>query len=138
MYSISSLEAELPFSGYEEDRLSGECKMSDERLVDEVGISFGVWQVTPGEFRSHWPDWEAFTVLAGRGTLEDGEGTVHELVPGALIVIPPGSTGTWRIDETLRKTYMYAVGGGGRPGIPAEYLDGARPQGAPASSASRG
>ena len=102
MYSIDSFEAELPFSGFEEDRISGECQMSDARLVDEVDISFGVWQVTTGEFRSHWPSWEAFTVLSGKGTLEDGKGVVHQLVPGALIVIPPGSTGTWRIEETLR------------------------------------
>lgn len=121
MYSIESYAAELPFSGYEEDLISGECAMSDVRLVDEVDISFGVWQVTPGEFRSHWPSWEAFTVLSGKGTIEDGHGKVHQLVPGALVVIPAGSTGTWRIDETLRKTYMYAVGGGGRPGIPIGF-----------------
>lgn len=121
MYSVNSFGAELPFSGYEQDRISGESKMSDTRLVDEVGISFGVWQVTAGDFRSHWPSWEAFTVLSGKGTLEDGDGTIHDLVPGALIVIPPGSTGIWRITETLRKTYMYAVGGGGRPGIPSDF-----------------
>lgn len=121
MYSIDSYSADLPFSGYEQDRLSGECEMSDQRLVDEVGISFGVWQVTPGVFRSHWPSWEAFTILSGKGTLEDDQGQVHELVPGALVVIPPGSTGVWHIEETLRKTYMYAVGGGGRPGIPEGF-----------------
>lgn len=118
MHSIASFEAQLPFSGYEQDRISGESRMSDTRLVDEADISFGIWEVTAGEFRSHWPTWEAFTVLSGRGTLEDGNGVVHALEPGALIVIPAGSTGTWRITETLRKTYMYPEGGGGLPGMP--------------------
>lgn len=118
MFSIACNEATLPVTGYEQDRTSGECQISDTRLVDESGLSFGIWQVSPGEFTSHWPGWEAFTILSGKGVLEDGTGTVHELVPGALIVVPPGSTGTWRISETLRKTYVFPVGEGGRPGHP--------------------
>lgn len=39
MYSIAGNQAELPVTGYEQDRISGESLMSDTRLVDEVGIS---------------------------------------------------------------------------------------------------
>lgn len=116
MYSINGNNADLPVTGHEEDRISGDCQVSKVRLLNGFDHCFGVWEVTPGEFRSHWPGFEAFTILSGRGTLEDGDGKVHDLVPGALVVIPPGSIGTWRVTETVRKTYVFPEGGAGRPG----------------------
>lgn len=114
MYSTSGRTAQLEVTGVEQDRIDGQCEISQCRLVDESGFSFGLWQVSPGEFRSSWEGWEAFTIIDGEGTLEDGDGVVHNLVPGALIVIPPGSTGTWRVTETLRKTYVFPEGSVGR------------------------
>ena len=83
-------------------------------LGEVKGHMLGVWQVSPGVFRSSWDDWEAFTIVSGRGTLTDGSGEEHELVAGALIIIPPGSTGTWHIQETIRKTYVYPTSSVGR------------------------
>ncbi|MGB4137293.1 MAG: cupin domain-containing protein [Microbacterium sp.] len=114
MYSISGNAVDLAVTGHEQNRLRGECEISQTRLVDESGFSFGVWQVSPGVFTSEWEGWEAFTIIDGEGTLEDGDGVVHDLVPGALIVIPPGSTGTWRITRTLRKTYVFPADSVGR------------------------
>lgn len=114
MYSISSLDADLPVTGKEQDIIEGDCIISKQHLVDESGMSYGVWQVSPGTFRSYWEGWEAFTVLSGKGTLTDDAGTVHELKPGALIVVPPDSHGVWTVEETLRKTWVFPKDSVGR------------------------
>jgi uncharacterized protein len=81
---------------------------------EEGGVETGVWECTPGTFTSRWDGIvETFHVTAGAGTLTDGDGVAHPLRPGAVITIPPGSTGTWRITETLRKSYVVVTFGGG-------------------------
>lgn len=114
MLSVTAGRAAVVHTGFEKAILAGECAISQVGLGEVGGHKFGVWQVSPGEFTSTWDDWEAFTIVSGRGVLVDGTGTEHELVPGALVVIPPGSTGTWRISETLRKTYAYPANSVGR------------------------
>ncbi len=114
MLSITAGEAMVEHTGYEKNIVSGECAISQLGLGEVGGHKFGVWQVSPGEFTSTWDDWEAFTIVSGRGVLVDGSGKEHSLVPGALIVIPPGTRGTWKISETLRKTYTYPAQSVGR------------------------
>ena len=114
MYSILGSQLDLPVTGQEQDIVEGDCIISKQHLVDESGMSFGVRQVTPGTFRSYWEGWEAFTILSGKGTLTDDDGTAHVLEPGALIVVPPDSHGVWRIEETLRKTWVFPAGSVGR------------------------
>ncbi|KAJ3548567.1 hypothetical protein NM208_g942 [Fusarium decemcellulare] len=107
MLSVQAGQAEVKHTGFEQNILEGECAISQVGLGEVSDHKFGVWQVSPGVFTSTWEDWEAFTIVSGRGTLVDGSGKEHVLVAGALVLIPPGSTGTWRIDETVRKTYVY-------------------------------
>lgn len=114
MLSVTAGEAEVAHSGFEKNILAGECAISQLGLGEVRGHKFGVWQVSPGEFTSTWDDWEAFTIVSGQGVLIDGTGKEHRLVPGALVVVPPGSAGTWRITETLRKTYVYPADSVGR------------------------
>lgn len=114
MLSVTAGQANVVHTGFEKKKLSGECAISQIGLGEVGGHKFGVWQVSPGEFMSTWDDWEAFTIVSGRGVLIDGTGKEHSLVPGALIVIPPGSTGRWRISETIRKTYAYPADSVGR------------------------
>ena len=114
MLSMTAGEAPVVQTGYEANIVSGECAISQVGLGEVGGHKFGVWQVSPGEFTSTWDDWEAFTIVSGRGVLIDGSGKQHALVPGALIVIPPGTSGTWKISETLRKTYAYPASSVGR------------------------
>ena len=40
------------------------------------------------------------------GRITDADGTVHELVPGVVMVLPLGWSGRWDITETLRKLYV--------------------------------
>ena len=114
MLSVTAGAAKLEHAGFEEKIVEGECAISQIDLCEVRGHKLGVWQVSPGIFKSSWEDWEAFTIVSGRGTLTDGAGKEHELVAGALIVIPPGSVGTWDIRETIRKTYVYPAGSVGR------------------------
>ena len=114
MLSVIASDIELEHTGFEKEIVGGECSISQAALGEVREHNFGIWQVSPGVFKSIWNDWEAFTIVSGRGTLIDGCGEEHELVAGALIVIPPGSTGTWHIRETIRKTYVYPTSSVGR------------------------
>lgn len=106
MFSVQSSLAKLEPAGVFERLLSGEGATFAHELATVEGVKAGVWEVTPGVFESDWDTWEIFTVTSGSGTLTDGNGNVHELVPGALVVVPPGSSATWDIKERLTKTFV--------------------------------
>ncbi len=75
-------------------------------------LDVGVWECTPGEFPFRRDGYqEVFCVLSGRATLhiEGADGTTcqsFELIPGAMILTPSGTTGRWVIHETVRKAYV--------------------------------
>lgn len=106
MKSLNGTEVALEGTGFEARILSGECRTSATQLVQEAGVRCGVWECTPGSWESSWATWEIFTVLAGVGTLTDGDGLVHVLTPGAVVHIPEGSVGVWDVSETIRKSYV--------------------------------
>ncbi|GAA2187300.1 hypothetical protein GCM10009786_11600 [Leucobacter alluvii] len=109
MYSIQGITAELKAAGTEQNVISGECKNSLLEMAQSPHMAFGIWEGTRGTWRSTWESWEFFTVLSGSGTLTDGEGHVHELVAGASVWIAEGSTGVWKVEKTLRKSYVIPV-----------------------------
>ena len=43
--------------------------------------------------------------VAGRGTITDADGVVTSIGPGVVMLCPDGWSGTWAVDETVRKTY---------------------------------
>lgn len=106
MQSTSGRRAQLAPTGFEKDRVAGECRTSAAQLTQDGGVRCGVWECTPGIWNSEWASWEIFTVLAGAGTLTDGSGAVHVLEPGTVVHIPVGSTGVWDVTETIRKSYV--------------------------------
>jgi uncharacterized cupin superfamily protein len=106
MQSIAGLDHELEPAGREARVVSGDCETSATQLAVHEGLRFGVWECTPGEWHSTWNKWESFTVISGRGELVDGDGGVHVLAPGTTVIVPAGSTGVWRVEETLRKAYV--------------------------------
>lgn len=70
-------------------------------------LDVGVWECTPGEFPFSREGYqEVFCVLSGRATLHIDGGLSLELVPGAAILTPSGTTGRWVVHETLRKAYV--------------------------------
>ncbi len=66
----------------------------------------GVWEATPGAWRVVYDEWEYCAILDGVSTLtRDGEAPLR-LAAGDHIVIEPGFTGVWRVEETTRKTFV--------------------------------
>ncbi|MFN8020110.1 MAG: cupin domain-containing protein [Acidimicrobiales bacterium] len=92
--------------------ISGSPVESSLSIWSHDRFDVGVWECTPGEFPFRRDGYqEVFTVLSGRATLEvDGAegGTCQrfELVPGAMILTPSGTTGRWIVHETIRKAYV--------------------------------
>ena len=110
MESFDGRDVDLVPAGREHEVIAGECETSRRVLAEVDGVRTGVWACTPGEWRSEWRRWEVFTVLSGLGELVDDDGTVHRLHPGVMISIAAGSSGTWRVVETLRKSFIVPGG----------------------------
>jgi uncharacterized protein len=90
--------------------VSGDPHEASRSILDVNGLEVGVWSCTPGEFPFRRDGYdEVFCILDGVGTLDVnvGEGAVQSfaLEPGAVILTPAGTTGTWRVRETVRKAY---------------------------------
>ena len=54
------------------------------------------------------PYHEVAVILAGDADVVADDGTVHTLGPGDVLVTPKGSAGTWRIRETIVKSFTIA------------------------------
>jgi len=65
----------------------------------------GVWEHTPGVSRDVEAD-ELFVVVSGRATIHFEDGTVLEIGPGDVGVLPAGARTTWHVHETLRKVFQ--------------------------------
>lgn len=71
------------------------------------GIRSGVWEVTPGSFRSTRPEYhEMCQIVSGTATITEDDGSSFEIGPGSLFVTPEGWTGHWQVHETLRKVWV--------------------------------
>lgn len=76
---------------------------------DGAGLYAGLWESTPGEWRVSYDEWEFCQILSGLSVLTDEDGETRRLEAGDAIVIRPGFKGTWRVEETTRKTYVIRV-----------------------------
>lgn len=69
-------------------------------------LEVGLWQVTPGRFRSKKVGiGETMTFLAGAGTLHHDAGGVSVIAPGVVVHLEPGWSGVWDVTETVTKSY---------------------------------
>lgn len=85
----------------------GQTESSRTVWESAEGIRSGVWEVTPGTFRSTRPEYhEMCQIVAGRATIVEDDGTSREIGPGSLFITPEGWTGTWIVHETLRKVWV--------------------------------
>jgi uncharacterized cupin superfamily protein len=80
-------------------------------------VRVGLWECTPGRF---WTRFEAgegefIRLVAGRLTCVEDAGPTTRLGPGDAITFPPGWTGEWRIEGTLRKVFAGWTPGGPDP-----------------------
>ena len=70
------------------------------------GADVGVWEITPGVVRDVEED-EIFVVLAGRATVEFGDGRPSiDIQAGSVVRLDGGMGTTWTVHETLRKIYV--------------------------------
>lgn len=66
-------------------------------------ISAGLWECTPGRFRTVFAGGEFVSIISGRLTVIEEGGPTTQLGPGDAMTFPAGWSGEWRIEETLRK-----------------------------------
>jgi uncharacterized cupin superfamily protein len=67
----------------------------------------GVWRSEPGHWRIEMGpgEHELFTVLTGRCRVESDDGVHQNAGPGEAIFMPAGFRGSFRVLETVTKTY---------------------------------
>lgn len=87
--------------------LEGQTESSRTVWESAEGIRSGVWEVTPGSFRSTRPQYhEMCQIVSGSATIEEEDGTTFEVQTGSLFITPEGWTGRWTVHETLRKAWV--------------------------------
>lgn len=87
--------------------LEGQTESSRTVWESVEGIRSGVWEVTPGSFRSTRPQYhEMCQIVSGSATIEEEDGTTFEVQAGSLFITPEGWTGRWTVHETLRKAWV--------------------------------
>jgi uncharacterized cupin superfamily protein len=74
-------------------------------------LTVGLWTREPDTWSFERPYDEVALILEGDAQMEGGDGRVHRLLPGTLVVTPNGSKGRWRIAETLTKCFVIYEGG---------------------------
>jgi uncharacterized cupin superfamily protein len=85
--------------------VSGDPRAGSAEVVTASGIEVGVWSHTPGVSTDTEAD-EVFVVLSGRARIEFADGTVLDVGPGDIGILPRGARTTWTIHEELRKVYV--------------------------------
>lgn len=74
-------------------------------------VEIGVWECTPGRFRTHRTESSEFChLLTGRVELARADGTVQAFGPGDAFHLPLGWKGEWRVIEQVRKVYVAVKG----------------------------
>jgi uncharacterized cupin superfamily protein len=86
--------------------------MTALRVLHEDGpVNVGIWECTPGGWSiERRTNTEIVRILSGRARITDADGTVRELGPGSVVVLPLGWSGRWDITETVRKLYVTIEG----------------------------
>lgn len=88
----------------------------DNQMESAVGVwksgptEVGVWECGPGEFTAdRRGNTEICHIITGSGTVVGDDGVSTEVGPGSLLVLPKGWCGTWKVRETIRKSYVTIV-----------------------------
>lgn len=89
--------------------LDGPMATAGRRLWQSAdgGVSVGLWECAPGRFWTVYDgEGEFIQVVSGRMTCIEERGPTTHLGPGDTMTFPPGWTGEWQIEETLRKLFV--------------------------------
>lgn len=100
---------EQPLGQPTAEPLSGDITTRSQAFFtsDDSRIISGTWECEPGASRWEFLErGEVVHIISGSMTVQrDGEEPVL-LTPGTSAVFPIGWTGTWTVNETLRKVYV--------------------------------
>jgi uncharacterized cupin superfamily protein len=104
---LLATEEEMPVGVQKPTGTEGQLESLLMLWTDEAGRAAGVWECTPGTFTSSKTGvTEISQILSGRATITSSEGSVTELSPGVLLVLPDGWAGSWQIHQTIRKSFV--------------------------------
>ena len=91
--------------------LSGTPRATKRVLHVAGDTEMGIWECTPGVFRSEKKDISEFMhFVSGKGRIEHADGTVTQIRPGTVLHVHSGYVGTWYVEEPVRKVYTAVVG----------------------------
>jgi uncharacterized protein len=84
---------------------------ADAFTSPDGAFTTGFWEREPDTWSFERPYHEVALSLSGRAEIETDDGEVHAVGPGDVLITPKGSSGTWRITETIVKFYAIANDG---------------------------
>ena len=70
----------------------------------------GFWEATPGTYQVTYNADEMVHMFEGKATLTDQGGESRTYVGGDSFLVEAGFKGTWKTEETVRKTFAIKVG----------------------------
>ena len=86
--------------------LAGDPVHTTWNLEERDGLYCGIWQSTPGTWRSVYTEWEYCRILSGVAILTEDRKPPVTCRAGDSFILRPGWEGTWEVVETLRKDYV--------------------------------
>jgi uncharacterized cupin superfamily protein len=102
----NSLDAALPAPVPVATATQGAPEAALYAVYDDGRHQMGIWTCTPGEFRSDHRGYVEYSqILAGAAELVGDDGVTRTVRAGDAVFFPDGWTGSWRITETIRKTF---------------------------------
>lgn len=82
-------------------------KMSEEELQDLDVRNWPIWEKEVSRFDWHYDETEECYLLAGRVTVETGDGKSVSFGKGDFVVFPAGLSCVWDIKEPVKKHYNF-------------------------------
>lgn len=86
--------------------IAGDPVHTTWNIEDADGLYCGLWQSTPGKWRTSYTEWEYVYIHSGHSILTDIAGVETHLKAGDSFIIRPGFAGTWEVVETTLKDYV--------------------------------
>ena len=73
-------------------------------------VRTGVWEVTPGSYKSTKDTFEFCYILSGVSYLVEDGYSPRRIAAGDAFVLHPGYQGVWQVEETTRKMFVVYEG----------------------------
>lgn len=96
-------------------KIDGEPTMKTwiEYATDEALC--GTWEATLGTYRVTYKSWEYAHLIEGKIIIRPEGGEPYTVIAGDSFVIEKGFTGTWKIEENVKKHFTKIIGTDSKP-----------------------